>query len=633
MREAIRYLAPEKFDLFLKIPFLLHINAPEYPGFVQDKPHANGIWNFQTSGFYKLAVKENAFPKSIIEYVKVDDPCIIALYHIGSLGTFTQSIGSDFDYWVMIDKTRFSKKRYTHLEKKLDNIKTYCREKYYQKVTFFVMDYKQIVQDDYTSFHGEEIITVPKLFLKEEFYRTYLMIAGKIPLWSVLPQNIADENDASKIGSQVISVYEDIVDLGQIDFIPFGDIVKGLLWHICKSVADPVKAIIKATLVFSYGFGQQEHQVLLCDEIRSGYADAGIDDYTVDPYKLVFDRILEFHKTCDPKGIHLIKNAIFFRLCGYPDVNLPEENSPKFQLLSQYIRLWKLSDNQVNKLLSYNNWVEAEKLLLEKAILNRMAQMSNLAVKKAGDTTVLHSTETDKRNWKILKNKTRVRLRSGTNKIKECSTFLKRQDIREFSIEQAKAAWKLHLSDHTGHASNSIYSHTNFSGVFGWILENQLYQRHKAKITLKTGFQLFETMETNVSMDQLYLSVVPFKPLSDKNYEQDVFWSKLMVFLFFSKNTKKPFLTHAELLVSNSWGEIHSDLISFDDGCTRDKKIVVLADKIKNYTDKKTRFFIYQFALQYDPEIVYELKTAIENTTGVSTRTYYSPKKTYLDKL
>ncbi|MCF6246980.1 MAG: class I adenylate cyclase [Desulfobacula sp.] len=633
MREAIRYLTPEKFDLFLRIPFLLHINAPNYPGFVQNKSHANGIWNFTASGFYKLAIKENAFPKSIIEYVKIDNPCILALYHIGSLGTFTQSAGSDFDYWVMIDKKQFNHERYANLEKKLDNIKTYCREKYHQKVSFFVMDYKQIVHDDYASFDGEEIITVPKIFLKEEFYRTYLMIAGKIPLWSVMPQNLTDNNERKRIGSQITSIYEDIIDLGQIDTIPFSDIVKGLLWHICKAGADPVKAIIKATLVFSYGFGQQEHQVLLCDKIRSGYADAGIDDYAVDPYKLAFDRILQFHKICDPKGIHLIKNAIFFRLCGYPDVKMPEDNSPKRQLLSHYIHHWKLKDHQVSKLLSYINWAEAEKLLLEKAIVQRMAQMSNLAVKKAGDNSLIHTTDPDKRNWKILKNKTRVRLRGGSCKIEECSTFLKRQNIRQLSIEQTKAAWKLHVCDQAGAISKSIYVHKNFSGVFGWILENHLYQRHTAKMTCKADHQLFETKETKVSMDQLYMSVIPFKPLSDKNFEQDAFWSKLMVFLFFCKNNKEQVLMHAELLALNSWGEIHSDLIEFDDGCARIKKLVLLANKIKSYADNKTRFFIYQFAVQYDSDIVYELKTIVEETVGVSTRSHHHHKKPYLDKL
>jgi len=34
MREALRYLSEAKLELFIKIPFLIHINLPGFPGFV-----------------------------------------------------------------------------------------------------------------------------------------------------------------------------------------------------------------------------------------------------------------------------------------------------------------------------------------------------------------------------------------------------------------------------------------------------------------------------------------------------------------------------------------------------------------------------------------------------------------------
>ena len=136
MREAIRYLTKKKLQIFIKIPFLLHINSPRHPGFIDTKVSAHGIWNFESSGFYKEAVKTKIFPKSIIENTKVATPAVMGFYHIGSLGTFTQSKGSDFDYWVIIDKKRFSKERYECLEQKLDTILKYSREEYDQEVTF-----------------------------------------------------------------------------------------------------------------------------------------------------------------------------------------------------------------------------------------------------------------------------------------------------------------------------------------------------------------------------------------------------------------------------------------------------------------------------------------------------------------
>ena len=55
--------------------------------------------------------------RSVSEIQKNEIPAVLALYHIGSLGTFTQSIGSDFDYWVIVDKKKLSKDGYHDLKK------------------------------------------------------------------------------------------------------------------------------------------------------------------------------------------------------------------------------------------------------------------------------------------------------------------------------------------------------------------------------------------------------------------------------------------------------------------------------------------------------------------------------------
>ncbi|MCP4021462.1 MAG: hypothetical protein GY729_06450, partial [Desulfobacteraceae bacterium] len=112
MREALRYLSKEKVKLFTDIPFFIHINLPQFPGFVDDKVQAHGIWGFEKSGFFKASVDSGMLSTQLLQENKPLDPAVIAFYHIGSLGTFTQSIGSDFDYWVIIDKSCFSDERY-----------------------------------------------------------------------------------------------------------------------------------------------------------------------------------------------------------------------------------------------------------------------------------------------------------------------------------------------------------------------------------------------------------------------------------------------------------------------------------------------------------------------------------------
>ena len=633
MREAIRYLPPEKFELFLKIPFLLHINGPGYPGFVSGKAKAHGIFQFEKSGFYSLAIKEQIFPKSIQELVKVEDPCIISLFHIGSLGTFTQSLGSDFDYWVMIDKKRFSNERYSSLKRKLDDIVKYSRERYSQEVTFFIMDHQQVKKNHYGGNDTSEVVTVPQIFLKEEFYRTYLMLAGKVPLWSVMPQGVVNEMEQIKIATQILSMNDDVIDLGQVQSIWPADILKGLLWHICKSVEDPVKALIKATMVFSYGFGKTEHQTLLCENIKTGYKHAGIDDYAVDPYKAVFDRILAYHETCDPKGIHLIKNAIFFRLCGYPNVKMPKENTPKKFLLTQYINDWQLKPNQVAKLISYTDWSEAEKLLLDKAIIQRLAQMYNQAVEKSEDISRLFTTPNEQKKWNILSNKTRMRLQNKEAKIKECSTYLKKLNIKALGVNQVPSGWQVLAVTGTGNKPVVLYKNRHFVQVFGWILENQIYHRHSASLCCKSMYKLFDTRDRTIGLDNLYLAVSPVKPLSDSCFVDPPETVKLLILLFFKPGKSHQHLCSAEILIINTWGEVFAKALEFDSTSAQKDCLEKIAQKIKGMGTDHTRVSIFQFATTYETDIVYDLKKQIEKTTRINTLSRQKKGKPYLDRL
>ncbi|HCY88396.1 MAG TPA: adenylate cyclase, partial [Desulfobacteraceae bacterium] len=383
MREALRYMSGPKLSLFIKIPFLIHVNLPDIPGFVSQPPAAHGIYNFKDSGFYKEGLKlinKSGAPKGFTSGSAPKDPCVLGFYHIGSLGTFTQSAQSDFDYWVIIDKEKFDEKRYYNLKKKLDLIATHALEEYDQEVTFFTMDQAEIRRDCYAGFNKQETLTAPKLFLKEEFYRTFLMIAGKIPVWTILPPNIKKGTYSALVKSiwqipSLTTLDQEFIDLGKLEYPEKKDILRGILWHICKSREDPVKALIKATMILSQGFGSHEHASLLCDEMKARFGDAGIDDYRTDPYKILFDRVIAYHETHAPESLSLIKNAIFFRLCQYPMVRPPESGSPKKQLLDRYIRAWNLTPSQIKKLITYPSWSEDEKMLLERTFVKRLSEM------------------------------------------------------------------------------------------------------------------------------------------------------------------------------------------------------------------------------------------------------------------
>lgn len=616
MREALRYLSSQKLEIFIKIPVLIHLNQPDFPGFVRTKTQAHGIFHFERSGFYRTAKDRGLLPES--DKAPIQDPAVLGLYHIGSLGTFTQSVGSDFDFWVIIDKTRFDDQRYYDLEQKLNRIVKHSREAYDQEVTFFIMDQADIRKNSYASFKGKETLTAPKIFLKEEFYRTFLMIAGKIPYWTLLPLD-ADEKQYNHFIATISGqdrlreLADDFIDLGHASPPGQREVLQGLLWHICKSRFDPVKALIKATMVFVTEAGRADRPCavrLLCEEIKAGYAGAGIDDYEVDPYKLLFDRIITFYSENDPRGLNLIKNAIFLRLCGYPLVALPETGSPKKRLLDRYIREWNLNQSQVSKMLSFRNWPESEKLLLEKTIVTRLSDMYQQIKAQTPDPfSDPGLTATDKRNLKILTHKTMERLKTAPDKIPVSSTYLQRQKIHMLVLEKKRfKGWKLSAYAREMAPMDNLFQHPHLLGAMGWVMENQFYRRAETRIKIDVRQRLFESHPAPVDPDKLYLVMQPLKPLSDDAYEADPGWEKLLILLIYDDNQS---LVKAEFLAANTWGELSVDAVeinSLENKRNMADNYRKVAQKISEYDTDGLRSFFFQLAAAHDPEVVFQIK-------------------------
>ncbi|WP_321418136.1 class I adenylate cyclase [uncultured Desulfobacter sp.] len=612
MREALRYLSGPKLELFIKIPFLIHINHPKFPGYVPDPPEACGIYNFNNSGFYKAVQDYEKVHRDILDAdTDIKDPCVLGFYHIGSLGTFTQSAQSDFDYWVIIDKTSFTEQRYYNLEKKLNHIVKFSRENFDQEVTFFIMDQADIRKDCYGGFEAPETMIAPKLFLKEEFYRTFLMIAGKIPIWTILPANIEQGSYDRLVNHlfrqpELTFLFKDFIDLGKVEKPSIKDIYQGIRWHICKSKEDPVKALLKATMIFSHITDEKKSRMLLCDELKQKFAKAGIDDCESDPYKIVFDRVLHYHQAHARDGLKLIKTAIFFRLCSFPKVRLPEQGSPKKQLLDKYIRTWNIPASEVKKLMSYPNWPEEGRKFFDANIIKRLACMYE-QINAQGEAVEKNLPLTEQRNMRILNNKVKARLNTQAGKISESSNFLTRQAIPSLFINQNPSGqWLLNAKLSKTSDKSIIHMSKTFLGLIGWIMENQLYQRNKTQIKLTTKLKLYESRNQAISTDALYLVMQPVKPLFDGCFEHDAQWTKILILLVCP--APRCGVRQIELLALNTWGELFVDQLKLDIEQHLDDRYRTIADKINQYPGEEIRLFFFQMAELRDPDTVYEIK-------------------------
>lgn len=563
LRELIRYLSPEKLELFHSIPFLLHINHPDFPGYLKMKTPPCGIYKFKKSGFWKLAIKAHRIKTGALPRYLSRQYHIHGVYLMGSSGTIGQTHYSDFDYWLLIDESAFQSGSLEQLERKLSEIEHWSKTVYQQQVKFFILDINQIRNNNFSAIDSESSGTAQKTLLKEEFYRTFIMVAGRIPYWAVLPVGLSDSKYNQWINTISQSnieerVAEDYIDLGGLESINQAECLGALLWQIYKSRTDPVKSLIKSTLVAYYSFfGNRDG--LLCDKVKQRFSERQLDSYLVDPYLVIFEKILDFFEYMnDPQGFELIKECIILRLRGYPFSSVPKLDSPKQELLNRLFAEWSWEEEKINRFEQYTQWSENEKLAFDELIFEKLMFLYELILRSQDrKNPPFDMTLSD---LKALTNRIAVWFQKKPSKIERCSTFLRTQvKNRLLSIscnieEPCADRWEVYDGTSSGKDENSLlYSGQHLLRVIGWILLNGLHAHKKSSIV----FEPNACTVTAHRAKRLFTDTCQYfkeQPSESENIDHT---EKLLVFLDAHDGGDTKAMVRAEFLLENTWNEFH----------------------------------------------------------------------------
>ncbi|MBW2021117.1 MAG: class I adenylate cyclase [Deltaproteobacteria bacterium] len=566
LRELIRYLPDEKLALFYNIPLLVHMNSPDLPGYV-DHPYApHGIYRFFDSGFWKLAKKRLRIQEKDVHTFLLKRSYIRGLYLMGSSGTLGQTEYSDFDYWVVIDRGSVSEEQRTLLQQKLERIEDWSKETYDHDLNFFVMDLEQIRQNDFSGIHEKGSSTAQKSLLKEEFYRTFILIAGQMPYWAILPAGLKDAEyrawiETASLVNDVNFVPDDYVDLGNLTSIASEECLSAVLWQICRAWKDPVKSLIKGSLIAYYYFFQ-EQEGLLCDIVKKRFAERRLDSYILDPYALLFDKAVRFYDLIDNQdGLDLVKQCIYLRLTGYPMPLQLVENNPKRQILQRYLKAWSWGDDQLDRLESYSLWTENDKLQFEDRILNKLSFLYELIFRATGNPEPSLGMSFD--DLTVLKNRTASYFKKRPSKIPRCSAYLraKREACPLFIAyrKDSSGAYLWAVYDHMPSGSednqDALFIAPELLRVLGWIVLNGIYKAEPSSILFQPAKSPISPKQAERMLEELARFFL--KEIPHLNYmRSDPVGLKVFVALgtdfFSSDNTFRS----VDYLVQNTWGEM-----------------------------------------------------------------------------
>ena len=353
------------------IAMLFHTNHPVLPGYV-DKETPAGIQQYTPS---KDTLKKIKSISKGFRYQSTQKKCenIEAIFVMGSIGTIGQSRSSDLDFWICHDPD-LTHIQLTSLKKKCDNISQWSQSLGLD-VVFFPMNAVEF-KDGKTSALSEESSgsTQHKLLL-DEFYRTAIHIAGRMPLWWFVDPN--HENFYTEYASQLIDkrfiAEKSVIDFGGLDNINSKEFITSSVWQLYKAIQSPYKSLLKLMLIEVYATRKSNLEILSLT-LKSEVFNNKISIDEIDPYFLMY-KAIERHLKSNKQDsrIDLLRRCFYIKI-DKPLSKKPHTSPPSWQrkVLKNIVSNWQWSEFDIALLDNKPTWSAIQVIDERHIIINEL---------------------------------------------------------------------------------------------------------------------------------------------------------------------------------------------------------------------------------------------------------------------
>ncbi len=373
--KAVKFKEAKAAFLFKIIPFLLHCNYEDLPGFIDDEGSPYGIYHFNPQKLITKELFQRYFPYSTSLRKETKSPFpstpyIHSLKTIGSIGTIAQTEKSDCDYWVSVRFSEFGEGQLKKLEEKCKAIEKWAA-KFGNEIYFFLMDIDQTRENSYEARAEEESAgSAIKLLLKDELFRTHILVAGKIPLWWLIPPGLTDTEYKSFVlelpKKEKINLAS-FVDLGYISNLPKSEIFGACLWQMNKALDSPFKSVLKFAYLEQLLGNKEQNLNLFSDKIKLlvTYTEniskdtEALDIDEIDPYLLMAKELVAFyqHDNSAKTRSEFIRSCLFLKTLEGIESHKKLGGSQKYlQSTMELMEDWDLMPNDVSHYLNFQYW-------------------------------------------------------------------------------------------------------------------------------------------------------------------------------------------------------------------------------------------------------------------------------------
>jgi len=354
-------------DFLDVLPLLFHVNHASLPGFI-NKNVPFGVTAYSPSAEV-IATTKKLFGTFAIEKKSEWYFNIHSIFLMGSSGTLAFSSKSDFDIWLCHrpglkpEPLEFLQRKATIIEKWAEGLGL--------EVHFFLMNADTFRKGKILDLSSESSGSTQFKLLLDEFYRTSIWVAGRTPLWWLIPPEEEHNYEAIKknIEDNKMVSAEEYIDFGAIPEIPTTELFGAGIWHIYKGIDSPYKSILKITAIEAYANDYQKG-IPLCQEFKQMVHDNILDLELLDPYTMMLHRLERYlNNTQETSRIEIIRRCFYIKL----DLPLSSTNLShnwRTEAVKQLVAEWHWNDAQIALLDSRKDWkinhvIEERKLLVD----------------------------------------------------------------------------------------------------------------------------------------------------------------------------------------------------------------------------------------------------------------------------
>ncbi|MGD9824644.1 class I adenylate cyclase [Desulfobacter sp.] len=563
---AFDMFKPEQADFFQLLPLLIHENIamPEIIKIASSTPC--GVADYLPSRETERVGRRYLGGANVIAR-RHPDPHILAVYTMGSVGSLAQTAQSDIDYWVCIDEKRLGRQGNERLRQKLDALERMALERFKIHVTFFLVDIFKARDNDFGGSSQESSGSAQARLLKEEFYRTMIHVAGRLPLWTALPTSISI-NYYNLIFDCInrLPGTKRYIDLGDIHAISCNEYFGASVWQMFKWLKSPFKSVIKMALLEKY-INTYGREPMLCNQYKNEWMNSGthLKPGQNDSYIILLNTLIQFYtKSDDTRAIKLLLTCFFLKL------GITKQSELDFSvfglrriLLERCLREWGWDQEKVFEIGRFRTWPYTAIHRLSQTIEQYMIIRYKDLKSRFQDGDGLFISDQDRM---VLERKVDIQFQDKPGKIKKL--LLVSSGDRHFSKLYLRylavpgnvyGQWELihKLSGQVCPDEESILTAGSVEEVGAWLIHNHLYT-DRTFLTMVPN----PTAVSYDSIEKLYRAMHDFfipeltKPVSFDALRKVPLITSLFVSVNFYAEKTNGRISDFTLVYLNSWEEM-----------------------------------------------------------------------------